>query len=96
MTRYRLEVESDGNLSIYCSRPEVWIGNILEPQSPNPVLVLEIPIGVLGVRSILGLLTKWKIEHRSASGKKQSSSRSATYRSATRKWRKAYRAKFKG
>jgi hypothetical protein len=96
MSRYNLKVESDGSLGIYCSQPQVWIGNILEPESPNPVLVLEIPLGILGVRTVLGLLKKWKAEHRSASGKRQASPRSAKYRSASRKWRQAYRARFRG
>lgn len=95
MARYKLEMESDGNLGIYCSQPEVWIGNILEPESPNPVLVLETPLGILGVQSILDLLKKWKVAHRSTSRKRQPSPPSAKWRPATRKWRKAYRARFR-
>jgi len=95
MDQYRLEIESDGNLGIYCSRPEVWIGNILDAESPNPALVLEIPIGILGMESILHLFKKWKAGHGSTGGNAPSSRRSTKYRSATRKWRQAYRAKFR-
>ena len=56
MARYRLEIDSDGNLGIYhrtdSSQPDLWIGDILEPESPNPVLALGIPVGLLGVRRI--------------------------------------------
>ena len=97
--RYKLEAESDGNLGIYSksegSEPEVWIGNIVEPESPNPVLVLEIPLGILGVRSILDLFKKWKAEHRTTSGKRQPSRRSTKCGSPTRKWRKAFHARFR-
>jgi hypothetical protein len=92
MGRYKLEVESDGNLGIYCSQPETWIGSILEPESPNPVLALGTPLGILGVRRILDLLKKWKVRHRSQSGKRQPeqpSRRALKCRSPTRKWRKA-------
>jgi len=96
MNRYQLEVESDGNLGIYYkadgSQPQVWLGNILEPESPNPVLLLGIPLGILGVRKILALFENWKAAERSASGKRQPSPRSARCRSGTRKWRNAYRA----
>ena len=100
VNRYQLEVESNGNLGIDSegdgSQPKVWLGNILEPESPNPVLVLEIPLGILGVQNILGLFKKWQVAHRSASGQKQPPAWSAKCRSPTRKWRKAYHARFKG
>jgi hypothetical protein len=93
---YKLEVESDGNLGIYSkpagSFPEIWIGNILEPESPNPALALGIPLGILGVHKILDLFNKWKTERRATSGTRQPSPRSAKCRSGTRKWRRAYRA----
>lgn len=93
---YKLEVESDGNLGIYSkpegSHPEIWIGNILEPESSNPALLLGIPLGILGVRIILALFEKWKVAEHSRSGKRQPSPRSAKCRSGTRKWRRAYRA----
>jgi len=96
MARYKLEVETDGNLGIYSkpegSQPEVWIGNILEPESHNPALVLGIPLGILGVEKILDLFKKWRIEQRSTGPQRQPSPRSARCRSGTRKWRKAYRA----
>ena len=96
MNRYQLEVESDGNLGIYfkadSSQPQVWLGNILEPQSPNPAILLGIPLGILGVRRILALFEKRKAAERSTSGKRQPSPRSAKSRPGTRKWRKAYRA----
>ena len=89
---YKLEVESDGNLGIYCSEPELWIGNILEPESPNPVLALGIPLGIIGVRTILDLFKQWKAGHRFTGRRRQPSPRSAKCRSPTRKWRKAFRA----
>jgi len=97
MARYKLEVETDGNLGIYWNRqgsqPEVWIGNILEPESPNPALALGIPIGLLGVQKILDLFKKWKVGQRSTSGTREPSPRSAKSRVPTRKWRKAYHAR---
>ena len=100
MNRYQLKVESDGNLGIYYkadgSQPQVWLGNILEPESPNPALLLGSPLGILGVRRILALFEKWKVEERSTNGKRQPSPRPARCRSPTRKWRKAYHARFKG
>ncbi|MGO8745111.1 MAG: hypothetical protein ACLQNE_03895 [Thermoguttaceae bacterium] len=96
MNRYRLDVQSDGNLGIYhqadSSQPEVWLGNIVEPESPNPALLLGIPIGILGVRKILALFEKWKAAGGSTSGKREPSPRSARCRSGTRKWRNTYRA----
>lgn len=96
MNRYRLEAENDGNLGIYYkadgSQPEVWLGNILEPESQNPALLLGIPLGILGVRKILDLFEKWKVAEHSTSGKRQPSPRSARFRSGTRKWRMTYRA----
>jgi hypothetical protein len=93
---YKLEVESDGNLGIYSkpegSHPGIWIGNILEPESPNPVLVLGTPLGILGVQRILDLFKKWKTQRHTASGTRQLSPRSARCRSPGRKWRRAYRA----
>ena len=97
MARYKLEVETDGNLGIYWKRqgsqPEVWIGNILDPESANPALALGIPLGILGVQKILDLFKKWKTGRRSTSGKREPSPRSAKCRSPTRKWRKAYHAR---
>ena len=96
MNHYKLEIESDGNLGIYhkvdSSRPEMWLGNILEPDSANPVLLLGIPLGLIGVRKILALFEKWKAAGRSTSGKRQPSPRSARCLAGTRKWRNAYRA----
>ncbi|MCR4414385.1 MAG: hypothetical protein NUV77_18350 [Thermoguttaceae bacterium] len=96
MNRYRLELESDGNLGIYHkaegSQPDVWLGNILEPESPNPALLLGIPLGILGVRKILALFEKWKGAEHSTSGKRHPSPRSAKCRGGTRKWRRTYRA----
>ena len=96
MGRYKLEVESDGNLGIYYngegSQRELWLGNILEPESPNPAFLLGIPIGILGLRKILALFDKWKAGDHAASGTRQPSPRSAKCRSGTRKWRMSYRA----
>ncbi len=93
---YKLEIESDGNLGIYSkaegSHPEIWVGNILEPESPNPVLVLGTPLGILGVQKILDLFRKWKIKRHSASGTRQPSPKAEKFRSPSRKWRRAYRA----
>ncbi len=95
MSHYQLDVESDGNLGIYYkaddSARQVWLGNILEPQSPNPALLLGIPLGILGVRKILALFEKWKVEERSTSAKRQPSPRSLRCRCGTQKWRRAYR-----
>ena len=97
MSRYKLELDSDGNLGIYHkaggSQPDLWVGDILEPESPNPVLSLGIPVGLLGVRRILDAFEKWKVSDRSKSGKRQPSPRLAKARRPTRKWRKAFRAK---
>ena len=97
MSRYKLELDSDGNLGIYHktggSQPDLWIGDILEPESPNPVLALGIPVGILGVRKILDLLEKWKVADYSKSGKRQPSPSSAKSRIPTRKWRKAFRGR---
>ncbi len=97
MNRYQLEVESDGNLGIYFkadgSRPQLWLGNILEPESANPVLALGTPLGILGVQKILVLFEKWKVAKHSKSGSRQPSPKSAKVRAGTRKWRKAYRAR---
>jgi hypothetical protein len=96
MTGYKLEVERDGNLGIYSQfggcQSEVWIGNILEPESPNPVLVLGTPLGLLGVRRILDLFKKWQAGPRAASGTRQPSPRLVRCRRGTRKWRKALHA----
>jgi hypothetical protein len=92
MARYKLEIESDGNLGIYCSQPDLWIGNILEPESSNPALVLEMPVGILGVRKILYLFEKWKIEDHSKCRKGKPSPRVAKCHLGTLKWRRAYRA----
>jgi hypothetical protein len=97
MARYRLEIDSDGNLGIYhktdSSQPDLWIGDILEPESPNPVLALGIPVGLLGVQRILDAFEKWKVSDRSRGEKRQPSPRSAKSRVPTRKWRKAHRAR---
>lgn len=96
MNRYRLELESDGNLGIYhkteSSQPEVWLGNILEPESPNPALLLGIPLGILGVRKILALFERWKVAEHSTGVKREPSPRSTKCRGGTRKWRRAYHA----
>jgi hypothetical protein len=92
MARYKLEIDSDGNLGIYCADPDLWIGNIVDPESSNPALVLEIPVGILGVRKILDLFEKWKARDHSKSRKGQSSPRPAKCRSGSLKWRRAYRA----
>ena len=96
MNRYELEIGSDGNLGIYfkadASRPQLWLGNILEPESANPVLALGMPLGILGVQKILALFEKWKAAEHSTSGKRQPSPKSAKVRAGTRKWRNAYRA----
>jgi hypothetical protein len=93
---YKLEIESDGNLGIYSqsdeAHPEIWIGNILEPESPNPVLALGTPLGILGVRKILDLFKKWKTQPHPARGTRQPPPRAEQCRSPGRKWRKAYRA----
>jgi len=92
---YKLEVESDGNLGIYSksedSHPEIWVGNILEPESPNPVLALGTPLGILGVQKILDLFKKWKAHRHPASGTRQPSPKAEKCRSPSRKWRRAYR-----
>ena len=93
MGRYKLQMESDGNLGIYCAEPEVWLGSILEPESPNPVLALGIPLGIIGVQKILDLFKDWKAGRRSASGKRQPPPRSEKCRVPTRKWRRAYRVR---
>ncbi len=96
MTSYRLDFDSEGNLGIYHksggSQPDLWIGEILEPESPNPVLVLGIPVGILGVQRILDVFKKWQVAHGPTSGKRQPAPRSAIYRPPSRKWRKANRA----
>jgi hypothetical protein len=93
---YKLEVESDGNLGIYSkaegSHPEIWVGNILEPESPNPVLTLGTPLGILGVQKILDLFKRWKTHRHPATGKRQPSPKAEKCRSPSRKWRMAYRA----
>jgi len=93
---YKLEAESDGNLGIYSipkgSHPEIWVGNILDPESPNPALALGIPLGILGVHKILDLFDKWKTERHPESGTREPSPRSLKCRSGTRKWKRAYRA----
>ena len=75
MTSYRLDFDSEGNLGIYHksggSQPDLWIGEILEPESPNPVLVLGIPVGILGVQRILDVFEKWQVAHGPTSGKRQ-------------------------
>jgi hypothetical protein len=97
MSRYQLEIESDGNLGIYfkadASQPQVWLGNILEPESVNPVLALGTPLGILGIQKILALFEKWKAGEHSTSGERQPSAKSAKVRAGTRKWRNAYRAR---
>jgi hypothetical protein len=92
MARYKLEIESDGNLGIYCSQPDLWIGNILEPDSLNPALVLEMPVGILGVRKILDLFEKWKLSDHSTSLKEKRSPRKSKCRWGTLKWKRAFRA----
>jgi hypothetical protein len=93
MSRYKLELDSDGNLGIYHktggSQPDLWVGDILEPESPNPVLALGIPVGILGLRKILDVFDKWKASDHSKGRKRQPSPRSAKSRTPTRKWRKA-------
>ncbi len=92
---YKLEVESDGNLGIYSKskgpQPEIWIGNILEPESINPVLALGTPLGILGIQKILDLFKKWKAGRHSGGGKRQPSARAEKCRVPTRRWRNAYR-----
>jgi len=94
---YKLEVESDGNLGIYFqaddAQPEIWVGNILEPESPNPVLALGTPLGILGVQKILDLFKKWKPQRHPTSGNRQPSPKSNKCRSPSRKWRQAYRTR---
>jgi len=38
-------IGSGGNLGVYSkvegTHPEIWVGNILEPESPNPVLAFS-------------------------------------------------------
>ena len=96
MVPYRLEPDSDGDLAIYHktggSQPDLWIGDILEPESPNPVLALGIPVGILGVRKILALFEKWKAGDRPTSGKRRPSPLFSKCPSPTRKWRRANRA----
>ena len=97
MTSYKLELDSEGNLGIYHksggSLPDLWIGDILEPKSPNPVLALGIPVGLLGVRKILDLFEKWKVSDHSKNRQRQPSARAAKSRRPTRKWRKAHQAR---
>jgi len=97
MSHYKLEQDSDGNLGIYHktggSQPDLWVGDILEPESPNPVLALGIPVGLLGVRKILDLFEKWKVSDRSKNRQRQPSARAAKSRRPTRKWRKAHQAR---
>jgi hypothetical protein len=94
---YTLELESDGNLGIYSksesSHPEIWVGNILEPESSNPILALGTPLGILGVQKILALFKKWKTQRHPASKTRQPSPRAEKCRSPSRKWRQAYRAR---
>jgi hypothetical protein len=96
MVPYRLEPDSDGDLAIYHrtagSQPDLWIGDILEPDSPNPMLALGTPVGILGVRRILALFEKWKAEDHPTSGKRQTSTRSSKCPLPSRKWRKVNRA----
>ena len=97
MSRYKLELDSDGNLGIYHktggSQPDLWVGDILEPESPNPVLALGIPVGILGVRRILDAFEKWKLSDRSKGRKERPLPCSAKFRTPTRKWRKAFLAR---
>jgi hypothetical protein len=97
MTAYRLDIESDGNLGIYFraagSQSEVWVGNILEPESPNPALALGMPLGILGVRKVLDLLKKWQAAPPVAAATRSPSARSLRCRAGTRKWRKTLHAK---
>jgi hypothetical protein len=95
MARYKLEIENDGNLGIYCSQPDLWIGNILEPTSSNPVLVLEMPVGIIGVRKILALFDKWKLADHPHNLKGRPSPRRAKCRFGTLKWKRAFRAGWK-
>jgi hypothetical protein len=94
MPRYKLELDSEGNLGIYHtsggSQPDLWVGDILEPESPNPVLALGIPVGLLGVRRILDAFEKWKLSDHSKVQQRQPSPRAAKSRRPTRKWRKAH------
>ena len=64
MKRYRLELDKEGCLGIYHKANdgslEIWLGNIVEPLSANPVLALGTPLGVIGVRKILDLFKRWK------------------------------------
>ena len=92
MARYKLEIESDGNLGIYCSQPDLWIGNILEPESSNPAMVLEMPVGILGVRKILDLFETWKLSDHADNLKVKPSPRRAKCRWGTLKWKRAFRA----
>jgi hypothetical protein len=96
MSRYKLELDSDGNLGIYHqtggAQSDLWVGDILEPESPNPVLSLGIPVGLLGVRRILDAFEKWKVSDHSKAQQRQPSPRAAKSRHPTRKWRKAHQA----
>lgn len=96
MAKYKLEFDSDRNLGIYyrtsATGSEVWLGNILEPDSPNPTLVLGIPLGILGVRKVLDVFEKWKAGPHDTTGTKQPSRRLVRCRLGTRKWRKAFHA----
>jgi len=97
MAKYMLELDNEGNLGIYyrasATGSEVWVGNILEPDSPNPTLVLGIPLGILGVRKVLAVFKKWQVGPRETTGTKQPSPRLVRCRSGTRKWRKAFHAR---
>ncbi len=93
---YRLESDADGDLAIFHKsdgpQPDLWIGDILEPESPNPMLALGTPLGILGVRKILALFEKWKAEDHPTSGKRHRSSQSSKCPLPSRRWRKANRA----
>lgn len=96
MIRYRLEIDSEGDLAIYHkaggSHSDLWIGDILEPESPNPMLALGIPVGILGVRRILALFERWKGENPPTGGSRRRLSRSSKRPAPTRKWRQTNRA----
>jgi hypothetical protein len=93
MARYRLELDSEENLGIYHktggAQPDLWIGDILEPGSSNPMLALGIPVGIIGLRKILDAFEKWKVSDHSKNQQRQPSPRAAKSRRPTRKWRKA-------